>query len=383
MRLHLLPSSLVLVAAIVLHGAAGAAPAVDAQASAAAWARDGRLLPEPEVLQPRLDPDLPAYQPCSAQPLRGSIEGSVPAILPKLVHRWAAAFQARQPDVRISAPPPYLAPQGSLSPPMQKFLDGGSDFAFVSRDMAASDIAAFRRAHGVAPQAIPVAGGAWRHFGFVDAVAVVVNDANPLRGVTLAQLDAVFSSSRLRGHGPVRTWGDLGVTEWADKPVHVVGAASWKGAQASARAIVVHERVLSLGSRQGQWRDDVMANGTEADVPGQVAADPYAIGFTGMGHLVAGIKTVPLAQEAGGPPVDASYENVALARYPLSRVAHIVLARVAGRPLEPALREFVRFILSREGQQIVLDQGVMLPLRAVQVEAARRLLGANGDPGGC
>ena len=371
----------VAVAAVVLLSVAvSAAPTGD---SAAAWSREGRPLPEPEWLQPRLDKDLPAYRPCSAQPVHGTYEGSASAIMPQLVHAWLAGFHVRQPDVSINVPPPYLAPQGNLNLPMRRFLDGDSDFAFVSRDMTASDVAAFQRAHDVAPQEIAVVGGAYRHFGFLDAIGVVVNNTNPIKGLTLAQLDAVFSKTRLRGHGPVRTWGDLGLAEWADKPVHVVGASAWEGPEESARAVVVRERVLSVGPARGQWRDDILINGIEADVPDQVAADPYAIGFTGMGHLATGIKTVWLAPEAGKPFVDASYENVALARYPLSRVANIVLTRRPGHPLDPAMREFVRFILSREGQQIVLDQGVMLPLRAAQVNDARRLLAGSGSVDGC
>ncbi|MFJ1252312.1 PstS family phosphate ABC transporter substrate-binding protein [Cupriavidus sp. CuC1] len=145
----------------------------------------------------------------------------------------------------------------------------------------------------------------------------------------------------------------------------------------------MHERILSVGETQGQWRDDIPGKGTEADVPDQVAADPYAIGFTGMGHLIAGIRTVALAESAGAPAVDATYEDVALARYPLGRAAYIVLSSSPDRPVAPTLREFARFILSREGQQVVLDHGVMLPLRAAQVEAARRLLGGGGDRSGC
>ena len=371
---------LVLLAAFLPPCVVSAAPA---GGRGAAWTPGGRPLPEPEWLQPRIDKDLSAYQPCSAQPLQGTYEGSSSAIMPQLVHAWLTGFRARHPGVRISVQPPYGAPQGDLNPPMHRFLTGDGDFAFVSRDMTASDVAAFRRAHGMTPQAIPVVGGAYRHFGFLDAIGVVVNDANPVKGLTLAQIDAVFSRTRLRGHGPVRTWGDLGVAEWGNKPIHVVGAAAWEGPQESARAMVVRERVLSAGALQGQWRDDVPVNGTEADVPKQVAGDPYAIGFTGMGHLAAGIRTVPLALDADKPFVDASYENVALARYPLSRVADIVLTRWPGRPLDPALREFVRFILSREGQQIALDQGVMLPLRATQADDARRLLAASGSPDGC
>ncbi|WP_376970097.1 PstS family phosphate ABC transporter substrate-binding protein [Bradyrhizobium erythrophlei] len=311
------------------------------------------------------------------------LEGSAPTILPQLVQSWIAAFQQLHPAVRVNLPPPYSAPQGSLSPTLRQFLDGGSHFALVSRDMTRADVVAYERAHRAVPRPIPVVGGAWRHFGFVDAIAVVVNEANPLRTLTLAQLDSVFSASRLRGYIQVRTWGDLGVHAWADKPVRVVGAAAWRGAEASARALVVHRNVLSVGQASGVWRDDIAAEGSEADVPDQVAADPYAIGFTGMGHLVAGIKTVALARESGGPAVDATYEDVALARYPLSRVAYLVPSRAADQPLDPVLREFVRFILSREGQRIVLDQGVMLPLRESQAAAARRLIDDSGQPDGC
>ncbi|MFJ1252313.1 PstS family phosphate ABC transporter substrate-binding protein [Cupriavidus sp. CuC1] len=213
---------------MLLAGAAAAAAAAAGgdTGSTADWSRDGRPLPTPEFLQPRLDGDLPAYVPCSAQPLDGAFAGSVPAILPKLVQGWIAAFQLRHPGVRIDAAPPYLAPQGALSPPLQRFLDGGSDFAFVSRDMTKADVGAYRAAHGVPPQPIPAVGGAWRHFGYVDAIGVIVNEVNPLKSMTLAQLDAVFSKSRLRGHGPVRTWGDLGVAAW---PRGRTSRCAWQG----------------------------------------------------------------------------------------------------------------------------------------------------------
>jgi hypothetical protein len=133
---------------LALFALALASPALAAETSAddpAVWAQDGRPLPEPELLQPRLDDRLPPYRPCPANAIRGKLEGSAPAILPKLVAKWLQAFQALYPNARIAVPPPYLGPQGSLSSPMQKFLDGRSDFAFVSRDLAASDLASCLR----------------------------------------------------------------------------------------------------------------------------------------------------------------------------------------------------------------------------------------------
>jgi len=341
-------------------------------------------LPTREARQPPLDDALPAYQPCTAEPLHGTFEGSVPAILPQLTDQWIAAFQRKHPGVRMDTPPPYLAPQGKLNPALQAFLNGRSDFAFVSRDMSPADASAYRQAHGVDADPIPVVGGSWRHFGFIDAVGVIVNADNPIQSLTLAQLDAVFSASRLRGHAEVRTWGDLGVatqSAWADKSVQVVGAVAWSGTEPSARAVFMQDKVLNVGWQTGRWRQDLRADGKEADVPDQVAANPYAVGFTGLGHLVPGVKAIAISD--GGEAIAPTYEEVSRGRYPLARVGYILLSRKPERPMAPALREFVRFILSKEGQQIVLEQGVMLPLRSPQVEAARRQLSASGDSRGC
>jgi len=345
------------------------------------WTGDTVPLPAREAFQPPLDDALPTYQSCLAKPLYGAFEGSVPAILPNLVLRWIAAFQERHPGVRIRTPPPYLAPQGKLNKSLQEFLDGRSDFAFVSRDMSPADTSAYLQSHGIDAELIPIVGGSWRHFGFIDAVGVIVNEANPVQSLTLAQLDAVFSNSRLRGLGEVHTWGDLGVAAWADKSVNVVGAAAWAGSEPSARAVFMRDKVLSVGPVAGRWREDLLADGREADVPNQVAADPYAVGFTGLGHLVAGVRAIAVSE--GGAAIAPTYEDVSLGRYPLARVGYIVLSRKPGNPISPALREFVRFILSKEGQQIVLDQGIMLPLRARQIEVARRQLSESGDSRGC
>ena len=337
------------------------------------WELEGRPLPEALLPPPALDPALRDYRACDL--LEGRVEGSAPAILPRLVHRWVAAFRAHHPKAEVSVPPPYLAPQGALSPPLQRFLEGRLDFAFVSRDLAAADVAAFRRAHGYEPLVVPVAGGSYAHFGFVDAVAIVVHKDNPLEGLTFAQVDALFSRTRLRGAAPARRWGDLGVAPWATQPIHVVGSGAWAGEE-SARAITIRDRVLSAAGRRGEWRDDLVGmHDTEAQVPEKVAADRHAIGFTGMGHVGPGVKALALARDGAGPWIAASYENVAAAAYPLARTVDLVLARRPGAALDPTIEAFVRFLLSREGQRIVRQQNVLLPLTAAQADASLALLG--------
>src|SRR5258708_13154192 len=184
----------------------------------------------------------------AATPSQARMEGSAPAILSDLSQRWIKGFRALHPSAMISVPPPYGPPQGALSSKLAAFLQGQLDFAFLTRKLADSDVATFRRSHGYDPLVIPVALGSWKSFGFVDPVVVIVNSRNLVHGLSFAELDAIFSKSRRQGHLPIRTWDDV---EEALKtlPIHVVGGASW-AQEDSARGSVFRERVL-LG---GEWR---------------------------------------------------------------------------------------------------------------------------------
>jgi phosphate transport system substrate-binding protein len=291
------------------------------------------------------------------------LEGSAPTILSNLVRQWTTELDRSRSAIQVDVPPPYDPPQGALSPRLAAFLAGRLDFALLSRKMSDSDAATFRKAHGYEPLIIPVAGGSWNRFGFVDPVVVVVNSSNPVRGLSFAQLDGLFSKSRRRGHVIVRTWDQLGVNSLAHQPIHLVGGASWTR-EDSARASVFRERVL-LG---GSWRDDreAAASGTDVDVPARAAADPLAIGFTGLGHLVPGTRAVPLTSEVSSPYFAPTFKNVASNRYPLARTIDLVVARQPGKCLTPELRSFVRYLLSRQAQRIVSLEGHFLPLASAQ-----------------
>lgn len=330
------------------------------------WRQQGRTLPAPEVLQPTLDPALPAYAPRPGLKLSGNYSGTSSDVLVDLTQRWIAAFQQHHPDVNLSIAPPYAGSLGA-----RELIKGDLDFVMVSRELKPDDLTDFRAKFGYDPFSIPVVGGTWRHFGFLDSVVFFVHEDNPLRSLTFDQLDALLSSTRHRGGNPIRTWDQLGLPgEWAGQPIKVWGIQPWNGFEEFVR-----QRVLSVGGRRGEWRADLNFVKTVFPVSAEVAADRHAIGYAGLAYVGPGVKLLGLAEDAAGPAVAPGYEEVALAEFPLSRLCFMNLNKKPGQPPAPVLAEFLRFILSREGQQVVRDQGIFLPLRAEQAAASRALAG--------
>ena len=136
----------------------------------------------------------------------------------------------------------------------------------------------------------------------------------------------------------------------------------------------MRQRVLSVGDRRGEWREDIAFEKVVFPVARKIADDRYGIGYSGLAYIDASVKVLPLVEKPDAPPVAPTYENVALATYPLSRLIFFNTNKAAGKPLDPALDEFLRFVLSREGQQVVLEHASYVPLRANQVQSSRALL---------
>jgi phosphate transport system substrate-binding protein len=324
----------------------------------------GRELPPPEILQPTLDAALPAYTP-RAERLAGSFKGASSDVLTGLVALWFEKFRKHHPGVNLSIEPPYAGSLGAV-----ELVKENLDFVFVSRELRPDDIASFKGKFGYEPLSVPIVGGSYRHFGALDAMAFIVHKDNPLERISYEQIDAIYSSTRHRGGKSIATWGDLGLAgEWADKPVHAWGVKPWNGFEEFIR-----QRVLSAGGKRGEWRDGVGFEKVVFPVAGRVAADRYAIGYTGLAYIDAPVKIISVGEKAGGPFVAPTYENVALATYPLARLVYFNVNKPPGKPLPPAIEEFLRFVLSREGQQAVLEHARYLPLRASQVQASRALL---------
>jgi phosphate transport system substrate-binding protein len=338
-------------------------PQTEAEATSGRAA--GRKLPAPEILQPTLDASLQPYQPHADRKLTGKFKAASSDVLPGLAAMWIAAFRKYYPGVEIEVSPPYAGSLGA-----QELVKGNLDLVFVSRELRPDDISGFRAKFNYDPLSVPICGGTYRHFGFLDAIGFFVHKDNPIEKITFQQLDGILSSTRHRGSAALNKWGDLGLAgEWADKPIHVYGVQPWNGFEEFVR-----QRVLSTPAKRGEWRDGIQFEKVVFPLAGRVAADRYGIGYAGLAYLDAAVKLLALAPENGGDAYPPTYENVAAAAYPLSRLVFLDLNRAPGKPLDSALQEFLRFILSREGQRIVLDQAVYLPLREAQAARSRALL---------
>jgi phosphate transport system substrate-binding protein len=325
----------------------------------------GRELPPPEILQPMLDRALPAYQPRKDLKLTGSFKGASSDVLTTLVQKWFDKFRSYHPGVTLGISPPYAGSYGA-----GELVKENLDFVFVSRELRPDDIKGFNAKFGYDPLSVPVVGGSYRHFGALDAVAFFVHKDNPIEKLSFDQLDAMYSSTRHRGGKPIATWGELGLSgEWADKPIKLYGIKPWNGFEEFIR-----QRVLSKGDKRGEWREDIAFEKLVFPMAKNVASDRYGIGYSGLAYVDAAVRMIPVTANAGDAPQAPTYENVALATYPLSRLIFFNANKAPGKPLPPALDEFLRFVLSREGQQVVLDHASYIPLRAWQVQNSRVLL---------
>src|ERR1700730_5755048 len=326
--------------------------------------RVGRDLPRPEILQPVLDPSLPSYQPRRDIKLTGSFKGSCSDTMPALVKLWIAAFAKYYPNVKIDVEPPFDGNFGA-----RELAKGNIDFAIISRQLRPENITDFRNRFGYDPLTVPISNGSYRHFGFLDALGLFVNKDNPIEKISFGQLDALLSSTRHRGAKPITTWGQLGLTnEWADKPIHIYGIKPWDGIED-----LIRQRVLSYRGQRGEWRPDIQFDSVFPTAR-RVADDRCGIGYTGLSYIDANVKMLPLGESDNGPFYAPTYENIALDRYPFNRVIFFNTNQPTTKQLNPALAEFLRFILSKEGQQLVLDHAIFLPFRRAQVQRSLALV---------
>ncbi len=325
----------------------------------------GRTTPPPEVLQPSVDARLPHYVPTPGLKLRGSFAGASSDVLVGLVGMWFERFAKYHPQVKLSIAPPYAGSLGT-----KELIKESVDFVFVSRELKPEDLTEFNARFGYGPTSIPISGGSYRHYGFLDAMGFFVHPDNPIQQLSYDQIDAIYSSTRHSGAAPITTWGQLGLTgEWADKKINVHGIKPWNGFEEFVR-----QKILDRGGKRGEWREDIHFEKLVFPLADNVAGDRYALGYSGLAYIDAPVRMLPLSPSAGTAAVAPTYENVALATYPLTRLVYFNVNKEPGKALPPTLNEFVRFILSQEGQQVVREHGIFLPLREFQAAPGRQML---------
>ncbi len=297
-----------------------------------------------------VDPAIPSYKP--VKQLAGTLKGVESNTVTVLLDKWIDGFTKIYPHVKITAD---IGGSGQGGP---RLTNGSADFAFIAREMMGREVTPFIDKFGYKPLAISVAGGSFAVKAFTDAVVFIVNKDNPLDEISFPQLDAIYSATHNRGiKEPITTWGQLGVTgQWADKPIHAWGVEIPNGYDG-----FVNMHVLA----NGQWREGIQTQHTVIPLSDKVAADKYAIAYTGLAwDTNPNTKVLKLIVHPGEPAIAATFDNVASQKYPLSRTIYILLNREPGKPIDPVLRQFILYALSRQGQQAVVDDGIFTPLPA-------------------
>jgi phosphate transport system substrate-binding protein len=242
---------------------------------------------------------------------------------------WGKGFMALYPDVKIE-----VDAKGSATAP-PALIEGVSQLGPMSRFMTNDESAAFEKKYGYKATGIRVA---------VDALAIYVNKDNPIRCLTLQQVDQIFSSTRKGSGGqPIKTWGDAGLTgEWANKPIALFGRNTISGTYEYFRESVLYG---------GDYKDEVKLEPSSEAVVTDVARDKFGIGYSGIGFKTDGVRTVPLATYDGRPCYEASAEATFGGQYPIARYLYIYMNKNPKQPLDALRSEFIRYILSKEGQE--------------------------------
>lgn len=254
----------------------------------------------------------------------------------QIMEDWAKGFAAYHPKLRLSH-----EGKGS-STAMPALLEGRADIGPMSRPLKREEIAQFERKFGYAPTQVRTA---------VDALAIYVHPANPIlkSGLTLKQLDAIFSTTRKRGGAAVVTWGDLGLTgDWKGAPVRVFSRNNASGTYGFFR-----DEVLA----KGEFRDDAKFLPGSAEVVAAVGADKFAIGYSGIGYRTSAVAAVNVAVDEVSGYKEPSEANALTGEYPIARGLFVTLNRKPGEPASDLHREFVSYILSPEGQDAVKREG--------------------------
>ena len=299
-----------------------------------------------------------------------------------LMESWARQFHELHPGAVVEIDPHVtLAADG-----FRELLAGRVDLVDFVREPFPAEIAAFKRKFGYAPLLINVANGSFAARGGTHAIAIYVNSSNPLRQLTLDQLEEIFSADSLPGSGAsISTWGSLGLKgTWAHRPIHVYGMAPLRSSGDPPGIVNFMEiRVLHGGFFRSDLRVERDRPGESAlqSIVGAVANDPDGIGYSGFGYALPGVKTVALARLPGGPYVRGAPEQVADRSYPLGRQIYLGLNSPPGRPLPPLVKAFIELALSPRGQQAVTHTpDRFLPLTPAQLaKSGLQLLTANGE----
>jgi len=290
-----------------------------------------------------LDPALKNYMKVSG--VSGNVNSIGSDTLNNLMTLWAEGFRKQYPNVKIQ-----IEGKGSSTAP-PALIEGTAQLGPMSRAMKNTEVDAFERKFRYKPTVFPVA---------IDALAVYVNKDNPIKGLTLAQVDAIFSKSRRWGHNEnIQLWKQAGWDgESGSSPISIYGRNSASGTYGFFK-----EHAL----KNGDFKDEVKEQPGSASVVQSVSEDQAGIGYSGIGYLTSNVRAVPLGEKEGMPFKEATQQNADNGSYPLWRHLYIYVNKAPNKPLDPIVGEFIKFIYSKDGQKVVVKDG-FFPLKADMIE---------------
>ncbi|MFZ5756821.1 MAG: PstS family phosphate ABC transporter substrate-binding protein [Pseudomonadota bacterium] len=297
-----------------------------------------------------VDAKLPAYTKTTG--VSGNLSSVGSDTLANLMTFWAEDFKKEYPNVNIQ----IQAAGSSTAPPA--LTEGTANLGPMSREMKSNEIQAFEKKYGYKPTAVPVA---------IDALAVFVHKDNPIKGMTMAQIDAVFSATRkCGGSADIGNWGGLNLKgAWATRDIQMFGRNSVSGTYGYFK-----EHALC----KGDFKPNVNEQPGSASVVQSVATGINAIGYSGIGYMTSSVKAVPIQGKDGMTFIAATPENAIKGTYPLSRFLYVYVNKAPNKPLPPLEAEFVKLVLSKQGQEIVVKDGY-IPLPSRVADKARKGLG--------
>ncbi|MBV1919154.1 MAG: phosphate ABC transporter substrate-binding protein PstS family protein [Pseudomonadales bacterium] len=290
----------------------------------------------------KVDSTLPVYVKTTG--ISGNLSSVGSDTLANLMTFWAEEFKKQYPNVAVQ----IQAAGSSTAPPA--LTEGTSNFGPMSRKMKDKELESFEKKYGYKPTAVPVA---------IDALAIYVNKDNPIKGMSIADVDAVFSSTLKCGADKsIENWGGLGLSgAWAGRDIQIYGRNSVSG---------TYGYFKKKGLCKGDFKNSVNEQPGSASVVQSVATSINGIGYSGIGYMTSSVRAVPLTKKLGGSYVSASPESALNGSYPLARALYVYVNKAPNKAISPLEREFVKMVLSQVGQRIVVKDGY-IPLPAKMV----------------
>ncbi len=293
---------------------------------------------------PKVDPGIPAYVP--VQGISGSLNSTGSDTMVNLAELWAEGFKKFYPNVKMQ-----VEGKGSATAP-PALANSLAQLGPMSRQMKPEEEETIEKSQGAKPLRISTA---------IDCLAVYVNKDNPVRGFTLAQLDCIFSKTRKSGFADISTWGQVGLTgPWASLPMSLYGRNSASGTYGYFK-----EHAL----KKGDYKDSVKEQPGSSSVVNGVANDKAGIGYSGIGYKTSEVRALPLAKDGKSALGEPSFVNALNGKYPLGRALYVYVVKKPNEPLPPRVKELLKYVLSQEGQEVVIKAGYgPLPLPILQQE---------------